>query len=172
MRRPFAIRPFDLPIAKTTPSSSSGSGTATDPLRPVGPRHFGCLIRLSRSRGSSGKFGPRPSLRAAPRWPGTWRDSWVKDDRRLKIQSTRVLSQWSTYPPGPLPMTCWAIHGSPTGISRPTPRGSQYGVRQAAREVSAMCAVVWACESRRASANPHESDLHKTALGAAYRGKG
>jgi len=97
----------------------------------------------------------------------------VKDDRRLKIQSTRVLSQWSTYPPGPLPKTCWAI----SMVAGPAYRGQPLEARSMAlgrlrREVSAMCAVVWACESRRAPANPHESDLHKTALGAAYRGKG
>src|SRR5581483_3741471 len=77
----------------TTLSSSTGSGTATEALRPAGPYHLGALTPLSRSYGCLGGSGPGRLLRDAPSVCGACRESSISEDRRLKIQSTTAWSQ-------------------------------------------------------------------------------
>lgn len=94
---------FRLPTA-TTFSSSTGSATATEELRPVGACRLGALTQPSGSYGRFGRSGGHRPLRDGPSVyglppigsiedVGPDNESWTSGERRLKIQSTTAWSQ-------------------------------------------------------------------------------
>src|SRR5262245_29843284 len=94
------MRPLPLcgPPTAIRLSSSTGSATATEALRPVGPYRRGDLTGLSGSYGRFGGSGPSHRLREAPYVFGGWSESWTREERP-KIQSTIARSQPNIFVP-------------------------------------------------------------------------
>src|SRR5262249_31340690 len=87
------LLPLCSPPTATRLSSSTGSATATDAQRPVGPYRRGDLTGLSGSYGRFGGSGPSHRLRDDPDVFGACSESWTRDEVRPKIQATIVRSQ-------------------------------------------------------------------------------